>query len=172
MSQKMRVYVPLTLTRLRSFVGSGQLRPVGGLVFGVTAGLQAEYPAADAEELEYLAMADAARTSLNLLAAEDGGEGWLRVVVAADVDDAVPAPERERAVAVVSTPMTWRSVASVHLDGAESAEVVHKAALAVDAADLGDPDAELAVGDAEDIELSWYAPGEVSFLLADLEGPG
>ena len=172
MSQRMRVYVPLTLARLRSFVGSGQLRPAGGLVFGVTPSLQAEYPAADLEELEYLALADASRTSLVLLAAEDGGQGWLRVVVAADVDDAVPAPERERSAAVVSAPVPWLSVASVHLDGAETVEVVRKAALAVDAADLGDPDAELAVGDAEDVDLSWYAPGEVSFLLADLEGPG
>ena len=59
----------------------------------------------------------------------------------------------------------------MHLDGAETADVVQRAALALDAADLGDPDAELAVGDAEDVELNWYAPGEVSFLLADLDGP-
>lgn len=35
----------------------------------------------------------------------------------------------------------------------------------IDAADLGDEDAELTVGDAEDVELAWYAPEEVAFLL-------
>ena len=168
----MRVYVPLTLERLRSFLRTGALRPAGGVVFGVTPGLRADYPAADEEELEYLAMADAARTSLGLLVAGGGDGGWLRVVVAADVDDPVPEPDRDRALAVVTAPISWNRVASVHLDGAETADVIQRAALALDAADLGDPDAELTVGDAEDVELNWYAPGEVSFLLADLDGPG
>ena len=36
---------------------------------------------------------------------------------------------------------------------------------AVDRADLGDEDAELAVGDAEDHDLAWYATQELPFLL-------
>jgi hypothetical protein len=36
---------------------------------------------------------------------------------------------------------------------------------AVDAADLGDEDAELIVGDAQDHDLAWYAPQELPFLL-------
>ena len=36
---------------------------------------------------------------------------------------------------------------------------------AVDAADLGDEDAELLVGDAQDHDLAWYAPQELAFLL-------
>ena len=36
---------------------------------------------------------------------------------------------------------------------------------AVDAADLGDLDAEFLVGEAEDHELAWYDPGEVAFLV-------
>jgi hypothetical protein len=35
----------------------------------------------------------------------------------------------------------------------------------VDAADLGDEDADLAVGDAQDHDLAWYAPQELPFLL-------
>jgi hypothetical protein len=35
----------------------------------------------------------------------------------------------------------------------------------IDAADLGDPDAEFILGDAEDHELAWYAPQELPFLL-------
>jgi hypothetical protein len=35
----------------------------------------------------------------------------------------------------------------------------------VDAADLGDPDAEFTVGSAEDHALAWYAPQELPFLL-------
>jgi hypothetical protein len=38
----------------------------------------------------------------------------------------------------------------------------------VDAADLGDPDAAVTVGDAEDIDLAWYAPGEIDYLLSEL----
>ena len=36
---------------------------------------------------------------------------------------------------------------------------------AVDAADLGDEDAELTVGDAQDHDLAWYATQELPFLL-------
>ncbi len=65
--------------------------------------------------------------------------------------------------------MPWKQVASVHLDGAEAADVVRAAAAMVDRADLGDDDAEFAVGSAEDIALAWYAPGEVAYLLEDLD---
>ena len=41
-----------------------------------------------------------------------------------------------------------------------------RAAIAViDAADLGDEDAELTVGDAMDHDLAWYATQEVPLLL-------
>ncbi|MBJ7385190.1 MAG: hypothetical protein JHC55_11960, partial [Mycolicibacterium sp.] len=35
----------------------------------------------------------------------------------------------------------------------------------VDDADLGDEDAELTVGDAQDHDLAWYAAQELPFLL-------
>jgi hypothetical protein len=55
------------------------------------------------------------------------------------------------------------AVAYVDTAGAEPA--VAKAIEAVDAADLGDEDAELIVGDALDHELAWYANQELPFLL-------
>ena len=39
------------------------------------------------------------------------------------------------------------------------------ATIVIDAADLGDLDAELAVGDVEDHDLGWYATQELPFLL-------
>jgi len=35
----------------------------------------------------------------------------------------------------------------------------------VDAADLGDPDAEFVLGDVEDHDMAWYATQEIPFLL-------
>jgi hypothetical protein len=163
----MRVYVPLTVARLRAAYDAAGITPLHGLVFGVTDGLRRDYPDADDEELEYLAMSDAARASLRLLGAEDGAD-WLRVVAAADVDDARGEPDLDRAAARVSGEIPWRRVASVHVDGADAADVVRAAADAVDAADLGDLDAEFTVGAAEDIDLAWYLPNEVRFLLEDL----
>ena len=47
----------------------------------------------------------------------------------------------------------------------EALDDVRAAADVIDAADLGDPDAEFALGGAEDHELAWYAPQELPFLL-------
>jgi hypothetical protein len=55
------------------------------------------------------------------------------------------------------------AAAYVDIAGAEAA--VTKAIEAVDAADLGDEDAELIVGDALDHDLAWYANPELPFLL-------
>jgi hypothetical protein len=53
----------------------------------------------------------------------------------------------------------------VHVDTEDAEFAVRQAAGAVDAADLGDLDAEFLVGEAEDHELAWYDPGEVAFLV-------
>ncbi len=167
----MRVYVPVLLSTLRRAVASSQVVPQGGVVFAVTDELRSEYPDADDEELEYLAMTDAARACLRLLAAAGTGEPQLRVVVAADVPAVRPASDRDRAAALVEGPIGWAQVASVHLDGVEAHDTVRTAAAVVDMADLGDDDAEFAVGSAEDLALAWYAPGEVVYLLEELETP-
>ena len=165
----MRVFVPLTVPDLRTATVTLKIQPPNGIGFGVSAQLRAEYPAADDDELEFLAQTDAALTSLRLLGSGDAG--WLRVVIAADVPSAESAPELDRSAVRLAAPIPWRDVAAVYVDGAESEPVVRAGALRVDAAELGDPDAEIAVGDVQDIDLCWYSPGEIRYLLDDLDGP-
>lgn len=167
----MRIYLPSTVSGLRAATSAGQLPVRSGVAFAVTGSLRSEYPGWSEEELEYLAMQDASRASLRLLGVAGPDEPQLRVVVAADVDDALATarPEADRAVvAVTGGPVPWRRVASVHLDGADAAPAVRAAALVIDAADLGDDDAEFTLGSAEDFDLAWYAPGEIRYLLDEL----
>lgn len=56
-------------------------------------------------------------------------------------------------------------VAAIHVDIEDSEAETAKAIAAIDAADLGDEDAELTVGDAEDNYLAWYDPSELRFLV-------
>jgi hypothetical protein len=164
-----RVYVPTTLRGLAAAVRDQEVSPLRGTAFAVTGELTRSSPEADTEELEYLAMIDAARASLRLIGAQSEDTPSLRVVVAADVDGEVrERNDLDRAVVTLSAPIPWRAVAAVHLDGADAADAVAAAVAAVDAADLGDLDAEFVVGSAEDFELAWYAPGEIVYLLGEL----
>lgn len=164
----MRVYLPATVAVLRDALLAGSIRVRSGVGFAVTAPLRLEYPDWSEEDLEYLAMQDAARASLRLLGAE-GAENPLRVVIAADAADAAvtPRPEADRAVVAVDGPLDWSAVAAVHIDGADAVPAVREAVASIDAADLGDEDADFAVTSAEDFDLAWYAPGEVQFLLQE-----
>jgi hypothetical protein len=164
----MRVYIPATLAMLRTLVDSGVLVPVAGTAFALTPMLRESYAAGNSEELEYAAMNDAARASLRLLAAElDGDVGVLprRVVVAADIEDVRLRPDLDDAAVTVAGPVPSSAVAAVHVDMAEAQDAVRSAAAVVDAADLGDPDAEFIIGEAEDHEMAWYATQEIPFLL-------
>lgn len=163
----MRIYLPSTWSGLRRLVEDGALRPQGAVGFAVTDGLRDEYPGSDEEELEYFAMQDAARASLRLVAAAGDGEPALRVVVAADAADATltPRPDRDRAVVDVAGAVAWPSVVAVHVDGADAQDAVRAAAPIVDDAELGDDDAQFALGSAEDFALAWYAPDEVRYLI-------
>lgn len=174
----MRIYLPATLPMLREIVRTGRIQPVSGLGFAVTDGLRAEYPGADTEDLEYLAMHDAALASLRLIGA--GEVEPVRVVIAVDSpggSGSADAPavagrgDLDRAVVSIDGPIEWSAVASVHLDGGDVATVIRSAAAAVDAADLGDMDAAITVGDAEDIDLGWYAPREIGYLVTELSSP-
>src|SRR6478609_2877247 len=117
----MRIYLPSTMSGIRSALGSGAIAVRSGVGFAVTAPLRLEYPDWSEEDLEYLAMQDAARASLRLLGAE-GEENPLRVVIAADAVDAAvtPRPEADRAVVAVDGPIAWSAVAAVHIDGADA----------------------------------------------------
>jgi hypothetical protein len=88
-----------------------------------------------------------------------------RAVVAADVDDVTLRPDLDDAVVRLRAPVPMRLVAAVHVDGEAAEPAVRAAAAVIEEADLGDPDAEFTLGDAEDHELAWYAPQELPFLL-------
>ncbi len=164
----MRVYIPATLTMLRTLVDAGELEPVSGTAFAVTPMLRESYAAGDTEELEFAAMNEAARASLRLLAAElDGDPATLprRVVVAADVEQVRLRADLDDGAVTVTGAVPVSAVAAVHVDLAQAEDAVRTAAAVVDAADLGDPDAEFVLGDAEDHEMAWYATQEIPFLL-------
>ncbi len=164
----MRIYVPATLSMLRTLVKTGELAPINGTAFALTPALRESYATGEAEELEYAAMADAARASLRLLATEldsDPAAVPRRAVVAADVDDVTLRPDLDFAVVRLAGPITLAQIAAAHVDNEAAEPAVRAAAAVIEAADLGDPDADFAVGDAEDHELAWYATQELPFLL-------
>lgn len=165
----MRIYLPATWPMLSRMVSAGRFEPLGGTGFALTPKLRESYVAGDDEELEYAAMAEAARASLRLLAVEFGlgedGTPARRVVVAADTEDVTLRPDLDDGAVRVSGSVPMEQIASVHVDLEEAEHAVRQAAGAVDKADLGDLDAEFLVGEAEDHELAWYAPSEVQFLV-------
>ncbi len=192
---KLRVYVPATIAMLRELVAQREIRAVNDTAFAVTPALREAYASGDDEELAEVAMGEAARASLRLLAeeresallhaddgdaepedvtdpdaAEDAGSSYSapvyrRAVIAADVTGTTLRPDLDDAVVRLSGPITYKRIASVHVDLAEAEPQVAKAVDVIDAADLGDPDAEFVLGDAEDHQLAWYAAQELPFLL-------
>ncbi|MFM9377394.1 DUF6912 family protein [Gordonia sp. VNK21] len=181
----MRVYAPATLAMVEQLLAGGSWRPVSGTAFAVTPALRESYTSGDDEELSEVAMREAARASLRLLAADDpaaatadtaadgaaadgaaaNGLPVRRVVVVAEVPDAKARPDLDDAVVRLPGEVSLSQVAAVHVDGADAEPAVRAAVAVIDAADLGDEDAELAVGDAEDHDLGWYATQELPFLL-------
>ncbi len=164
----MRVYVPATVPMLRELVDKRVLHAVGGTAFALTPTLREAYASGDDEELAEVAMAEAARAALRLLAEEVHGSTtpmYRRAVVAVDVEGATLRPDLDDAVVKLDGPIEYERVASVHLDLAEAESAVAEAVDNVDAADLGDEDAEFVLGDAEDHQLAWYATQELPFLI-------
>lgn len=162
----MRVYLPATLTDVQRLLADGAWMPLGGTGFALTPALREAYVAGDDEELAEIALRDAARGSLRLLAAQDATELPVRrVVVVAERSDATPRPDLDDAVVRISGPVTTEQLVAVHVDSGDAECAVIAAAEVIDAADLGDEDAELALGDAEDHDLAWYATQELPFLL-------
>lgn len=165
----MRVYIPATWPMLRKLVAKSQFHPVGGTAFALTPTLRESYVSGDDDELEYAAMSEAARASLRLLAVEFGlGEDDTparRVVVSADLDDVTLRPDLDDGAVRIRGAVDLAEIAAVHVDTADAEFAVRQAAGAVDAADLGDLDAEFLIGEAEDHDLAWYDPAEVAFLV-------
>jgi hypothetical protein len=167
----MRVYLPCTLPALALVADAGELGPAPLTGYAVTPALTEWYASGDTEELEYVALTEAARASLRMLAADraDGvAAAPRRVVIAAEV------PERsvsagvgleERGRVRVSEPIPLAEVASVHIDDPRAAPDIEAAVGALAAADAGDDDARFTVDGAEAHELMWYATQEIPDLL-------
>ncbi|WP_328997288.1 hypothetical protein OHA18_22800 [Kribbella sp. NBC_00709] len=173
----MRVYIPSTLRLLSAACNAGEIGPAPLTAYAVTPALREWYADGDDEELEYAAMAQAARASVGLLAV-DPGIARRRVVVAAEVSAVPPADgsvELGDARLELHVVIPWRAVAAVHVDAADAVPVVRKAADLWEAAHsaelLGaDDDAVFALDSCEGEDLLWYATQEIPDLLA-AEGP-
>jgi hypothetical protein len=159
-----RVYLPATLTMLRSWLDEGGAPPV--TAYAVTPALREWYREGDLDELEYAAQTAAARASLGLLA-EDPGAVRRRVVLAAEVTDAdvatLDVPRGAVAIGAATPVSAW---ASALVDEEDADVVVSAAATALAAADHGDDDAGFTVDEAGALELSWYAVQELRELVA------
>ncbi|HXP21667.1 MAG TPA: hypothetical protein VN840_18645 [Streptosporangiaceae bacterium] len=163
----MRVYLPSTLAALAQVLAAGQIgaAPAGG--FAVTPGLREWYASGDLEELEYVAMAQAARASLRLLHA-DPAAPRRRVVLVAEIDDGAVTVRNglDRPGRVeVTTQVRLTDIVSGHVDDVVAVRDVEAAAAALPAADDGDEDAKFVVDGAEGHELLWYATQELTYLV-------
>ena len=162
----MRVYIPATLAMLQLLVRDGEMQPRSGTAFAVTPTLREAYAEGDDEELAEVAIGEAAMASIRLLAAESGPDGLplRRAVLIADAD-AEPRPDLDSAVVRLRGRVSLDQVAAVYVDNAAAEPAVAAAIEVIDSADLGDEDAELTVGDAQDHDLAWYATQELPVLL-------
>lgn len=169
----MRVYLPGTVSLLRSLVDTSEIGPAPVTAFAVTPALREWYVDDDLEALEYAASNEAARASLRLLAVDPAAVP-RRVVIAAELPEPAVTvrDDLDRGVVRLAQPVAMRQIASVHVDDADAEPAVRAAAAVVDAADLGDAEAEDRVDDTEGFELAWYATQEIPTLLASLGASG
>ena len=161
----MRVYIPATFSMLKSLDSNGVIHARNGWGFAATPELTEYFTSGDQEEIEAIAFDDAALASIRLLAI--GGEEQFphrRVVVSVDAE-VQPQPEMGESVVKLAGPVELKDVAAIHVDVKEAEEATAKAIEAIDAADLGDEDAELTVGDAQDNYMAFYDPSELPFLI-------
>jgi hypothetical protein len=162
----MRVFLPSTLPALAQALQAGQVGPGPVPGFAVTPSLREAYASGDEEELEYVAMTEAARASLRMLA-QDPAAPPRRVVLAVEIPAEqvkLDAREKEPARVLIGEAVAVERLASAHVDDAEAGADVRAAADALPAADAGDEDASFAVDGAEGYELGWYATQELPYL--------
>jgi hypothetical protein len=156
---------------LQQLVADGLIHARSGTAFAVTPALRESYAEGDDDELAEVALREAALASLRLLAISQEtspGDGDLpprRAVLVVDVEEATARPDLDDAVVRLAGPVPVTDVVAAYVDNAAAESAVSTAVGVVDEADLGDEDAELAVGDAQDHDLAWYAPQELPFLL-------
>ncbi|MCL8494379.1 hypothetical protein M5J06_09605 [Corynebacterium sp. B5-R-101] len=165
----MRVFLPATFSMLAELEETGQLTARSGWGFALTPALREFYTEGDEEEIEYSAFLEASMASLRLLAIGDEEKfPHRRVVISVDVDESVVTPKPdmgEPVVALDPATITKDNLQAIHVDIEESEATTAKAIDAIDNADLGDEDAELAVGDALDNFMAFYDPTELPILV-------
>ena len=163
----MRVYLPATLPALAGILRDGEIGPAPLRAFAVTPALRESYASGDLDELEYVAMAHAARGSLGMLA-DDPQAPRRRVVLAAEVPDDLVDHKGgfdQPTLVLISAVIPLRRVASGHIDDLLAEADVAAAAGALRAAEAGDDDARFVVDGAEGHELLWYATQELAYLF-------
>ena len=168
-SDLVRVYVPATVSMLRSFSSRADLTPAPGLPTAhmVTPMLREWYVEGDEEELEYVAFTRAAQAAL-LLLRSDPAAPPRRVVLSTDVPAKSVShaePDLGSSLVRLLAPIRFDAVAAIHIDGVGAEEDVKAAAAVVAEALAGDPDAQFMVDSAEDHELEWYDVTEIDQLL-------
>ena len=165
----MQIYIPVTLAMLQKLVTDGSLWPVNGTAFAVTPRLREAYAEGDDDELGEVALREAALASLRLQAAASEQPAATlpprRAVLVAEVGEVTFRPDLDDAVVRIGAPVPIDDVVAAFVDNAAAEAAVTAAIAVIDEADLGDEDAELTVGDAQDHELAWYAAQELPFLL-------
>jgi hypothetical protein len=162
----MRVYLPSTLPALAAALSAGEIGPAPATGFAVTPALREWYASGDLEELEYVALMEAARASLRLLAADPDAPA-RRVVLAGEVPETEigrSGGDDHPAMVQVLSPVPLGAVAAGHVDSPDAADDVRAAVTALPAADGGDDDARFTVDGAEGHELMWYATQELRHL--------
>jgi uncharacterized protein DUF6912 len=163
----MRVYLPTTLAALGSALVAGQVGPAPVTGFAVTPALREWYASGDLEELEYIAMVQAARASLRMLHI-DTKAPRRRVVLAAELPESLINVRNgldKPGQVLVTLPVMLADVVSGHVDAMDAAPDIDAAAAALPAADAGDGDAKFVVDSAEGHELLWYATQELLYLI-------
>ncbi|MCS4535836.1 DUF6912 family protein [Corynebacterium sp. HS2168-gen11] len=166
----MRVYIPATFAMLRELATQPHMSVRSGYGFAVTAAMREFYDEGDEEDFAEFAFDDAARASIRLLATGDhtGEFPHRRVVISVDLPDQAVTLRDDLGESVVSLEpprITKDQLAAIHVDVAASEPTTAKAIEVIDAADLGDEDAELTVGDAIANYLAWYDPSELDALI-------
>lgn len=162
----MRVFLPASSTMLARWAAAGQVSDLAS-AHAVTPALRSWLgEQADLEELEYVALGEAAETSLRLLAADDEASP-RRIVLAADVEMLLaPAgrPDAPHSLVSAPDPVPLRRVVSVLVDDDDALAAVRRATAALRAGVGGDELDELTDA-AAGFELMWYDVSEIGQVL-------
>lgn len=164
-----RVYLPATFDMLGTLAKDGQMPVRSGVGFSLTPALREFFTSGDDEEIEYQAFLEASRASLRLLTA--GGEEKFphrRVVISADLPETSVSANADKGEAVVDVfpaLLEASQLVAIHVDDEGNEPATAAAIEVVDAADLGDEDAEITLGDCEDNLMSWYDAKELGVLV-------